>query len=226
MKTVLFTGYDQTYEPLADLTIPFMRQYAAKRQMDFEWYDKPPEGLNIYWTGIARGLDLFGEGYDAIMYLDADQLITNLDAPWPPVMGGFHASRDWGKDATEPWHFSACGWIAHRDCIPMFEQVLDMEPKWRNRPFQEQGPWQAVVRMMLKDQIILPGQVENGRVKEVPAGLINILPRRIFNAVPDEVCPGKVLEPWSKGDLACHITMVPIERRVEIAKRILKELEA
>ena len=45
--------------------------------------------------------------------------------------------------------------------------------------------------MMLKDQIILPGQVENGRVKEVPAGLINILPRRIFNAVPDEVCPGR-----------------------------------
>ena len=78
MKTVLFTGYDQTYEPLADLTIPFMRQCAAKRQMDFEWYDKPPEGLNIYWTGIARGLDLFGEGYDAIMYW----MRTSLSLTW------------------------------------------------------------------------------------------------------------------------------------------------
>jgi len=69
-----------------------------------------------------------------------------------------------------------------------------------------------------------PGQVENGRVKEVPAGLINIMQRRYFNAVPDDVCPGKVPEPWQPGDFAAHLTMLPIEERIALANKILKTL--
>jgi len=222
MKTILFTGFDDPYAGLARITGPRMLTYARRHGMDFFPYHEPPPGLNIYWTGIARGLELLREGYDRVMYLDVDQLITNPDnAPLIGADYGLWISQDWGEDATEPWHFSACGWYAHRDCIPMFEAVLAMEPEWRDKPFQEQGPWQAVVRMMLKDQIVLPGQVENGRVKEVPAGLINTMQRRYFNAVPDEVCPGKVPEPWQPGDFAAHLTMLPMEERIALASKTI-----
>jgi len=153
MKSILFTGYDALYEDLADLTVPRMTGFASWNNMHRAIFTVPPPGLNIYWTGVARGLELLREGYDRVMYLDVDQLITNPDNA--PIIGadyGLWISQDWGEDATEPWHFSACGWYAHKDCIPMFQAVLALEPEWRDKPFQEQGPWQAVVRMMLKDQ--------------------------------------------------------------------------
>lgn len=211
MKTILFTGYDKPYEPLADITRPRMMSYANRHGITFKWHLEPPPGLNIYWTGVARGLELLRAGYDRIMYLDVDQLITNPDIP--PTIGdfGFWASKDWGEDATEPWHFSACGWVAHQGCIPMFEAVLDMEPKWRNQPFQEQGPWQEWMRQRIGS---LKMRSQQGRADT--AG-INILPRRIFNAVPDEVCPGKVPEPWQPGDFAAHLTMLPMDERIKLA---------
>lgn len=46
--------------------------------------------------------------------------------------------------------------------------------------------------------------------------------RRMLNAVPDEVSPGNVPEPWQPGDFAAHITMVPIEERVRIFHEVMK----
>jgi len=205
MKTILYTGFDPSYFPLAKLTIPLMGDYADKHGMEMAVFTAPPEGLNIYWTGIARGLQLL-EDYDRILYLDCDQMITNPDRPpnFDPSYG-FWCSRDWGSDAVERWHFSACGWVAHSDCIPMLKAVLEMEPEWRGKPFQEQGPWREWM------QTKSPGNL-----------YININPRRLFNAVPDQVCPGQVPEPWQPGDFAAHLTMVGLERRVEIFHELQK----
>lgn len=219
MKTILFTGFDAPYNELAKITVPRMADYALRHGMSLGTFDEPPSGLNIYWTGVARGLELLRQGYDRIMYLDVDQLITNMDKNMVPVPGtGFHCSKDWGEDATEPWHFSACGWIAHQDCIPMFEDVLAMEPEWRDKPFQEQGPWREWMRKQLKDLVMVDDH------RSLRSGFIDILPRRSFNAVPDAVCPGKVPEPWTPDCWCAHITMVPIERRIEIAREILAKL--
>ena len=221
MKTVLFTGFDPSYFPLAKLTIPLMRDYADRHGMEMAVFTVPPEGLNIYWTGVARGLWLLREGYDRIMYLDVDQMITNQSGSFAGVpMTGFHASRDWGADAdaAEPWKFSMCGFLAHQNCAMLFEEVLAMEPEWRAKPFQEQGPFQEVVRGLFRDmphmRHMLPG--------ETWRGFINIHQRRTFNAVPDQVCPGHVPEPWQPGDFAAHLTMVGLERRIEIFHELMK----
>jgi len=204
-RTVLFTGYDSAYAELANLTLPLMQDYADRHDIDFKSWSAPPPGLNIYWTGVARGLQLL-EDYDRIIYLDCDQMITNHERPPTFDPGyGFWCSKDWGYDAVERWHFSACGWIAHSDCIPMLRSVMAMEPEWRDKPFQEQGPWREWMRTQSPDNLY-----------------ININPRRLFNAVPDQICPGQVPEPWQPGDFAAHLTMVPIERRVEIFHEIQK----
>jgi len=217
MKTVLFTGWDAPYKALADITVKRMRAYAVNHGIELQPFSLAPPGLNIYWTGVARGLELLRGGYDRVMYLDVDQLITNMDRP-PTCSSeyGFWCSKDWGEDATEPWHFSACGWIAHGDCIPMFEDVLAMEPEWRDKPFQEQGPWREWMHGRLKYMVMVDDH------RSLRTGFINVLPRRIFNAVPDDVCPGKVPEPWQPGDFAAHLTMLPIDERVKLAQKFLK----
>lgn len=221
MRTILFTGFDKAYEPLAELTVPLMELYAAKHGIGFIAYTGEPEGFNIYWTGVVRGLALLQTGYDRVMYVDADQMITNLEKP-PECSPsyGFYASQDWGKDAVEPWHFSACGWIAHRDCIPMFQEVLKMELEWRDKPFQEQGPWREWMRIKTEH---MQKQLRDIEPPDPPA-FINISRRRTFNAVPDQVCPGEIPEPWQIGDFAAHLTMAPLERRIEIFKEIRKQL--
>lgn len=210
MKTVLFTGFDPGYAELAKITLPRMRSYAARYQMDFQPFSLPPEGLNIYWTGVARGVELLRGGYDRVFYLDVDQLITNPGSSieWMPKTG-FHCSKDWGTDAIEPWHFSACGWIAHQDCIPMFEEVLAMAPDWMDKPFQEQGPWREWVR----------SRMENWEKYPSAEWEINVHPRSLFNAVPDDVSPGNVPEPWQPGDFAAHLTMLPMEERLKLARK-------
>lgn len=213
MKTILFTGWDEPYDELSRLTTGKMFAYARRHSMGFHTYENPPEGLNIYWTGVARGLRLLNEGCDRVMYLDVDQLITNPAVSFDDIpMSGFHCSKDWGADAVEPWHISACGFIAHQDSIPLFRQVLEAEFEYRGKPFQEQAPLREQIKSILIGTELLRKEGEEACVK------IGLHPRRTFNAVPDEVCPGQVPEPWQPGDFAAHLTMAPMERRIELAK--------
>lgn len=206
-RTIVFSGVDPSYLPLANVTFPIMDTWARRQGYDFRGFLSVPGGLNAYWTGVACGLELLLGGYKRIIYLDADQFITNLNVNFDHIdKGGFHASKDWGSDATEPWHFSMCGFVAHRDCIKLFQQVLSMEPEWRDKPFQEQGPFQDVVRHMMECNT------------DQAAPKITIHPRKVFNNVPDQVAPGNVPEPWAPGDFAAHLTMVPMNERLELAK--------
>lgn len=204
--TCVFSGADKNYMPLAELTFPAMFTWAMAHRYQFKGFMSMPEPhLNQYWTGVAWGLKLLRAGYRRVIYLDADQLITNFSRDFKHIpYSGFHASKDWGNDATEPWHFSMCGFIAHEDCIPLFEAVLAMEPEWRDQPFQEQGPFREQVRQMFEAN---------------DTGLIHIHPRKVLNCVPDQILPGEIPEPWSEEDFAAHLTMVPIEQRIQLVKK-------
>jgi hypothetical protein len=219
MRTILFTGYDKAYEPLAELTVPRMAEYARQHGMGFRVFTDPPDGLNIYWTGVARGLELLRESYERVIYLDVDQMVTNNRVrPWSRYSYGFHCSRDWGEDATDPWAFSACGWIAHHGCIQMLEEVLATEPDWRDKPFQEQGPWRDWARRRCEGLALTP------KMPYDPPGFLNIYYRRLFNAVPEEVCPGHVPEPWQCGDWCAHLTMLDLHDRISLFHKIKAQL--
>jgi|GEM_PF-1628168 hypothetical protein len=219
MRTLLFTGYNQAYAPLAELTTPLMQAYANKHGFEFMWYPdsflKIPN--SIYWVGVAGALHGLKE-CDRVIYLDVDQMITNPEFEVGLPGFGFHVSQDWGADAVEPWHFSMCGFVAHRDCVPLFEECLAMEPEWRDKPFAEQGPMRDVIRRKTEGLKLV-----DRKPGEPDGAFINIHPRRKFNAVPDEVCPGQVPEPWAAGDFACHLTMLPIEKRIELFHEIKKQ---
>lgn len=207
MKTLLYTGYDGPYDELASITMPRMRNYAERHGYGFRVYVGSsldvPNG--IYWTGVCGALEAFKCGYDRAIYLDVDQLVTNYSYEMPQFLYAFNVSRDWGEDAVEPWHFSMCGFVATPEIKSILDAALAMEPEWRDKPFPEQGPMQWIEETMSPI-------------------LIKTYPRRFFNAVPEQVCPGHVPEPWQPGDWCAHLTMLPVEERVKLARNILDTL--
>jgi hypothetical protein len=220
MKTLLYTGHDNAYSKLAAITVPRMAEYAECHGMDFTCHTEPlinvPNG--IYWTGVCGALKAFEEGYERAIYLDVDQFVTNMEFKIQDWQFGFHASKDWGEDAIDPWHFSMCGFVVYSGADGILRMVLDKEPEYRDKPFPEQLPMQDVVKM------VTDGQPRYHRIDGDNA-LIQIHPRKVFNCVPDQVCPGKVPEPWAKGDWCAHLTMLPLDGRVSLARQILNEIE-
>lgn len=220
MRTLLFTGYDDAMKSLGLLTVPRMAQYAGMHGFAFICYRRPlldvPNG--IYWTGVMGAIEAISSGYDRAIYLDADQMVTNFECELPEWGSGFHASRDWGLDATEPWHFSACGFVVHKDTLPLLKETLSMEPEWRDKPFPEQGPLREVARKRIDGMPMVPTGDYAGQA------CINIHPRRVFNAVPAEVCPSQTPEPWQPYDWCAHLTMLPIDARVNLFHEIASRL--
>jgi hypothetical protein len=210
MNTILYTGYDDPYEALADITVPRMQAYAKKHGYRFQCYVGPliniPNG--IYWTGVCGALEAFKDGYERAIYLDVDQLVTNMEYNIPDFKSGFHVSKDWGDDAVKYEHFSACGFVANNDtyCKQFLNSVRLMAGARKGGDFPEQFEMRSTYRLQ----------------KEFGQNWITVHPRKVFNNVPDQVCPGKVPEPWKLGDWCVHLTMLPLDERIKLAKEILK----
>jgi hypothetical protein len=222
MKTLIYTAFNEAYRPLAEITLLRMRDYARRHGIAFACFSGSlisdmPDG--IYWTKFMKAEELLRDFY-RIIWLDVDQLITNFDAEIdiPKVAFGFHVSKDWGHDATEPHHFSVCGFAAHRDSLPLIGEVISMASEFAGKPFPEQEPMRRAVNKRIEAAQDLVSCDERA------LGFINIRERRLFNCVPDAVCPGKVPDPWQPSDFAAHITMLPIEERVKLAQQILSTL--
>lgn len=210
MKTILYTGHDEVYKPLADLTVPRMKAYADRHGFDFMAFTEPliavPEG--IFWTGVCGALKLLNEGYDRTVYLDVDQMVTNYDydvsSAFVNLRHGIHVPKDWGEDAEAITDCSACCIVCHQDCTRILESVVALEPEFRGKPFPEQAP----LRKVLKD------------LSEEPLWPVYYWGRKPWNCVPDEVCPGKVPEPWQPNDWCAHLTMLPLNERITLYEKI------
>jgi hypothetical protein len=205
MRTVLLTAFDDAMEELGALTSQRMQQYANAWGMDFicrrQFTCQVP-----YWEKIVMILDALQNGYERVIWLDADQVITNFQTEIG-FCTGFHASLDWGIDVVDDSHFSACGLVVCRDALPIIQWVHDNRDWYMYQPFPEQA---AMRRYFTHgDQ----------------GFRMTIHPRKGFNCVPVELCP-TAPEPWEKGDFCCHLTHVPIPERVDMFHKIIKFLNA
>lgn len=200
MKTLLLTAFCNKMMPLGRITAPLMLDYAAIHRMDFKCVRNFPKGIPGYWQKLPSTIQAFDEGYDRVIWLDIDQVITN---PYyvPPFETGFHASMDWGADATDKTHFSMCGYVACRNSKRLFDWIIDHQEEYVNGEFPDQKPMRQLATL------------------EEYKPIFTIHPRRVFNSVPKEVHKS-VVEPWENGDWLCHVTMLPVEDRVNIVRTI------
>lgn len=198
MKTLLLTGYNDTFAPLGELTAPRMLHYASLCGYDFHCFRLNGTPLEATWQKVGetrRGLLT----HERVLWLDADQVVTNFTIRHEQTKG-FHASLDWGVDATAAHHFSAGAYLACRDAIAIFAELLDVQEVCIGRGEWEQEPLR--------------------RLYEHYHSLITIHERRRFNAVHPDVHP-TVVSPWQPGDWCAHLTMVPLPERVRLFHKIV-----
>lgn len=233
-RTILYTAYDRKYAGLANLTMPRMMACATLHGFTFDFCNSIdhidiPDGVHkpdaIYWVKFIAALNELRSGqYERFIWLDVDQMITNFDYEIPRTSAGFYVPKDWGNDATEPWHFSVCAFVAHGDSIPLFEEAIALAPEYAGKPFPEQEPMRQVIKRRTDHvALVKSGQAHVGDFP-TPAAAINLLPRKPFNSVPEMVCPGRVPEPWKRGEFMAHLTMLPIEDRIKLFHQIRKAI--
>lgn len=202
---ILITGFNEEQAPLGELTAPLMESYAKRHNLGFRCVRFEARGKEAYWQKIIETLRAFDEGFDRVMWLDADQMITNPDyVPGKGILG-FSASRDWGSDAKTIHDFSMCGYVASVESRDAFEWVNDNHDKYIDGDFPEQTPMREFFRQNPKN--FWPR------------------PRRDMNAVPDEVSPGNVVEPWQPRDFAAHLTMLSLVDRVSLLHQIQERIK-
>lgn len=208
-RTLVLTGFDKAMEPIGRLTAPLMAEYANRHGFDFHCTRNLDTDSAPYWQKIWD-IAHFLRNYptDRILWLDADQVITNPE--WtPPWQRGFHASMDWGTDATGEQDFSACGMLICSDMMPVIQRVVLSYSQFENVDFPEQSALRHV----------------KASSAECLTSWMKTHPRRTFNAVPIELCP-TAPEPWQPGDFCCHLTHRPVGERVAMFHQIQGRLHA
>lgn len=209
-RTLLLTAYDPAMAPIGDLTSPLMLAYANRHGYDFHCTRQFEIGVEPYWQKIwdirtfTTCSNPIRMGYDRILWLDCDQVITNPD--WtPPWESGFHASLDWGIDAVTDNHFSACGFLICRDAFGIMSTVAEKHYLFREREFPEQAALRDIRENMPRER-----------------QLMFVHDRRVFNAVPKEIC-AEAPDPWQKGDFCAHLTHIEPEKRAELFHEIRRQ---
>lgn len=196
MKTILLTGYDERMRPIGELTAPRMLDYANRHGMDFHCTRQFNDLVTAYWQKVDDVLRSFRNGYERVIWLDADQVITNFDFV-PPGERGFHASLDWGVDAADG-DLSMCGFTVGKSGRYLFEWIDSHKAEFVDKPFPEQTP----MRQLYRDE-------------QWAKAVMVIHPRRTFNAVPAQIHES-VVDPWQPGDWCAHLTMVEVPLRREL----------
>lgn len=201
--TLVLTAYNAAMAPIGNLTAPLMLAYANRHGFDFHCTRNLDAESAPYWQKIWEIAHILKTTpVQRILWLDADQVITNPE--WtPPWERGFHASKDWGTDATSENDFSACGMLVCADMLPIIQRVVLCYEKFKDVDFPEQSALRHI----------------RERGPDYHTEWMKIHPRRTFNAVPVELCP-TAPEPWQPGDFCCHLTHVPVDQRVEMFHQI------
>lgn len=204
----MLTGYDDAFAEIGDVTTPGKRDYASRYGYAFECVRDYPTDVHPSWHKLKMLQDRIGQ-YDAIIWLDADSVITN-----PESIDGslclfayratdyiLMASQDWCAPANEPW-ISAMG-INFGNFVlfnrPGTKKWLAMAAKHTQFATRSTCCWEqdAVLKCMREDSWF------NSQVGR--------LPRRALNAVhPECKLPSIVApDPWQPGDFLIHLTNVP-----------------
>ncbi len=204
MDILVLTGYDDNMQDLGDICLPSKRAYAERHGYAFECVREYPKDVHPSWHKLQLLKERISM-YEAILWLDADTIVTNKKKFFTDDGDGciLTASADWCSDTDGPDEMPSMGNF-FLDNAPETHRWLDMAmamDRFRNRPMWEQD---AVQRCMVEDEWF--------RSK------VTVLPRSILNAVhptcrPHGKDPGA---PWQPGDFLIHLTGV--ENRIELAK--------
>lgn len=149
MRIAIITAFNKKYAPIADISLPLMKNYAEKHGYGLHvgLYHEDATMLEDY--GDRKKIKMYNEfyaHYEAIMWLDIDALIMNSDITIEDKLGVWPFM--WTYDVNGP-----CSglWIAR--CQPMVRLALDAVAlnamsRGKVMTYEDHGPPHKVVLQM------------------------------------------------------------------------------
>jgi hypothetical protein len=222
-KTLIITGTtdifrkkeetDNTMQEVFELTLPSKQRYAKKHGYDLlslnsfgEDKNKIFGSKNIGFLRVVRCFEML-EHYDAIMWVDADAIITNYDYKIQDFIQEdptLIVSWDWsGKRTFSTGNFILRNTEKTKQLFNVFLQVGDFVIK-NNEWGEEQTTFNLIYNST---------ELQN---------TISVLDHKFLNSIPTrEMFIGKwgsrpIPYPWSKESFLSHITGISNEHRIEI----------
>lgn len=207
LAIALVSFYDEAFEKLTNITFPHLEEY-CKRWGYTPYFGKPFENCNPS-NGYDRfhcAYGLFAEGYDAVMWIDADAMITNHNIRIEDRLG------DEKFVITSDLHGINSGVFIARNHIETKELLLSMinlgEELTGKHPFREQ---EALNRYLSFDHY---------------KKMVTLLPQRMMNAVinPYYQRPPGFSGNWQPGDWILHFPGISMEDRCRVAPEYVSQI--
>lgn len=203
LKIAVTTFYTNSYEPLAAITIPVLQRYCDKHGY-FLNINKVPDG-NVDFIISRDARELLYDGYDAIMGIETDILITNFNVSIEDFLDGgndFYICRD-----VNNINFGC--WIATGTHLLSF--ILAHEGKFKT------------------EQNVLEHFQPKTKVKYLEHPAINSLPYKYYHNYGyinynGEPMPTLEQGNWERGCFNMHLPGMPLEKRIEIFQNHLKDI--
>lgn len=104
MRRLIIQSGDDAFARYMELSRPVHAEYARRCGADYRYFHGCcPDGRHPAWNRIRLMLDAFAEGYDKLLWLDCDVLVTALDA-------NIFAATDDMTPVHIPWSPSGMVW--------------------------------------------------------------------------------------------------------------------
>jgi hypothetical protein len=101
---LLLTAYDQSFADLASLTLPRMRAYAERNKCEFRAITEIDSSRPGGWLKIPPIRQALSEGFDFILWIDADALLIRNDVDIRDEVRPNHdLSLSWLGPETTDW---------------------------------------------------------------------------------------------------------------------------
>lgn len=147
-KILLLTGYNSAFEPIAALTIPKLREYAARHAHPILVHEEMDAGsLAPSWAKIAFIRDALASDVNFVFWIDADALIVRPDQDIRDYISGdgdLHIAWHGPEDAQIMWP----GFIPHYNAGVMVVR----NTAWARDFFERVWFWRGKIKHYWNDQ--------------------------------------------------------------------------
>lgn len=199
MKVVCVTTWSPYYQPLADITLPNLWDYAFKH--DYLVYEHKIEDGKFHFEKHKVFKELFNGGAGIIFYKDIDSMITNLTIPiesFIDLENDFYITKDKTELNGGVMILKNTSWcMVFNDAVLSYKNLVNNE--------------QNAINLMYKNP------QANDFIKVLPQSTINSY---LYEMYPEIGKQAHEHGQWEEGDFLLHLPALTIEKRIEILKNI------
>jgi len=201
MKVLLLTGYDKNLFEIGRVSTPDKIAWQKINRLQFKLVTKFNSDTHPCWQKLVLMRKSLLAGFDYVLWIDADSLITNMRITFECLFSEHIRNRAWlvaSRDYSESQYpqgdnsvnFSSSCMLIGRVGLKLVDMALALSSRFSNAPLHEQSALQTIL-------------IENQAMKSN----VSILSNRTLNSVPKTIQPNSI-NGWEPGDFIAHLSCI------------------